>query len=98
MEHIWHLTTADDASDNFATDVDQSSTDDIFSGFAPLGAHTDTSQRKSVPDSLRTPFFGPIGQSALAKLAVLDAAKTPNLPEILIGSGMEPQCLFAGEF
>ncbi|RLJ60417.1 uncharacterized protein DUF4123 [Litoreibacter meonggei] len=97
MEDIWQLSAASDASADRTANVDQTGTVDVISDLAPLDAQTDTTQRKSVPDALRAQLFGPIGQGSPATFAILDAAKIPNLPEILASTELEHQCLFTGD-
>lgn len=97
MEDIWQLTAASEASTHTNADAPQAGTLDLIEDLVPLDAQSDTSERKSVPDALHASLFGPIGAATPGSFAILDAAKIPDFPEILTGSGLEHQCLFIGD-
>jgi hypothetical protein len=61
----------------------------------PLRSAMHATDEKTVPDALREALFG--GPDTLKTYAILDAARMPNLPERLEGSGLEHRCLFTGE-
>ncbi|MEP4929489.1 MAG: hypothetical protein ABJT31_17080, partial [Hyphomicrobiales bacterium] len=52
---------------------------------------------KTVPDALYEPLFGQPDDTPLHTYAILDAAKFPNLPELLEVSGLVHRCLFKGD-
>lgn len=60
---------------------------------SPLGSQLGIVSKKTVPDALRNILFG---QPELTTCAVVDAAKIPNLPEVLENSDLEHRCLFKG--
>ncbi|WP_339108020.1 DUF4123 domain-containing protein [Thioclava sp. GXIMD4216] len=76
----------------------------------PLDSQFGTLPKKTVPDVLYEPFFGQSDPTEaeiekfgsldavpqLKTYAILDAAKVPNLPEILEQSGLAYRCLFKG--
>lgn len=62
----------------------------------PLDRQADVTKRLSVPPILREALFGDINEAPASTFAILDAAKIPNLPEILETSGLEYACLYQG--
>ncbi|QUJ78127.1 DUF4123 domain-containing protein [Sulfitobacter albidus] len=79
-------------------------------GITPLAANAPLSGRVCAPDALMAPLFdqpkplpaetGEIGGDSVPPLgtfAVLDAARIPDLPELLETSGLPHLCLFTGE-
>ncbi|TDT75043.1 uncharacterized protein DUF4123 [Litoreibacter halocynthiae] len=96
MEDIWQLGAASGASDQHAAATEPSGMVDLISDLEPLDAQTEETDRKSVPDTLAAPLFGVVGDVEMSTFAILDAAKITDLPEILIGSGLDHQCLFVG--
>lgn len=62
-------------------------------GVAPLDAQFGADEKQTVPDRLRPVLFPGDGMSTYA---ILDAAKVPNLPEMLETSGLMHRCLFTG--
>ncbi|SFR55642.1 DUF4123 domain-containing protein [Litoreibacter janthinus] len=97
MEDIWLLNGASDATAHSDHPTNPAGTVDLIAELTPLDAQTDTTERKAVPDPLFASLFGPIGDAVPATFAILDAAKLPDLPELLLGSGLEHQCLFSGD-
>ncbi|MBL3611001.1 DUF4123 domain-containing protein [Rhodovulum sulfidophilum] len=83
---------------------------EVIAGVEPLDGQFGVLAPKSVPDKLHTPLFGQpepnpaeialgvdiSAAPSLGTFAVLDAARLPNLPEILSASGLEYACLFKG--
>ncbi|WP_298258898.1 DUF4123 domain-containing protein [uncultured Litoreibacter sp.] len=84
---------------------------EVIEDVEPLDAQFGVMSPKIVPDALRGPLFGqprPANAdlqqaesdkpSGLPKqtYAILDAAKVPGLPELLLASGLEHRCLFVG--
>lgn len=84
---------------------------ELIDDIAPLGTQFGVFPKKSVPDLLHHLLFGQPeptdpeirvvgGDAALVPqmqtYAILDAAKVPNLPELLKESGLEHRCLFKG--
>jgi len=67
-------------------------------GVEPLDEQFGVDVPKTIPDALYEPLFGqPDGSSTpLQTYAILDAAKVPNLPELLEASELEHRCLFKG--
>ena len=59
----------------------------------PLDAQFAADDPVIVPEELQEVFFG---TSGLSTFAILDAAKIPNLPELLDQSELEHRCLFKG--
>lgn len=59
----------------------------------PLGDQFGADPKKTVPDKLHGALFDEL----LETYAILDAAKVPNLPELLEASGLEYKCLFKGK-
>lgn len=90
---MWQLVTAVDTS----ADQPTSTTVELIADLAPLDAQLDIIERKCVPDTLHASLFGPLGDKTPACFAILDAAKIHDLPELLIGSGLEHKCLFTGD-
>lgn len=70
---------------------------DTIDGVAPLDAQLGVAELKTVPDALYEPLFGQPTDVALHTYAILDAAKVPNLPELLEVSGLAHRCLFKGD-
>lgn len=97
MEDIWQLHAASDASTQHDTPLDKSGKTEIIVDLAPLDAQTDTTEPDTTPTALTPALFGPIGDATPATFAIFDAAKFPNLPELLPNSGLEHQCLFTGD-
>lgn len=67
---------------------------------APLDAQLGIFPKKTVPDSLYQAIFGQPDLTVLQPLltyAVLDAAKIPNLPELLAASQLPHRCLLQGQ-
>lgn len=62
----------------------------------PLDTQLGVVELKTVPDALREPLFGQLSDVPLHTYAILDAAKVPNLPELLEASGLVHKCLFKG--
>lgn len=69
---------------------------DTIDGVEPLDAQLGVAALKTVPDALYQSLFGQPSAVALHTYAILDAAKVPNLPEVLETSGLEHRCLFKG--
>lgn len=84
---------------------------EIIQGIEPLGAQFSVDTPKSVPEGVHEPLFGQVDPTQfeleqvggdlvkvplLQTYAILDAAKIPGLPELLIASGLEHRCLFQG--
>ena len=67
---------------------------DTIDGVEPLDAQLGVVELKTVPDALYEPLFGQPSDTPLHTYAILDAAKVPNLPELLEVSGLEHRCLF----
>ncbi len=81
----------------------------VFEGIGPLGPQLGVFPKKAVPDAILDALFvqaeatetGEAGGNgaaipAMQTYAILDAAKIPNLPELLERSGLEHRCLFKG--
>ena len=66
-------------------------------GVEPLDAQLGVAEVKTVPDALYEPLFGQPTDTPLHTYAILDAAKVPNLPELLEVSGLAHRCLFKGD-
>ena len=60
----------------------------------PFDAQLHAAQKLCVPEALAAPLFP---AAPFATYAILDAAKVPNLPEMLETSGLPHRCLFTGE-
>lgn len=79
-------------------------------GVVPLDDQFGVAEPKTVPNVLYEALFGQSERDAaeicaegdasatpsLGTFAILDAAKVPNLPEMLLASGLEHACLFKG--
>lgn len=65
-------------------------------GVEPLDAQLGVVDLKTVPDALYESLFGRPCDTALHTYVILDAAKVPNLPELLEVSGLTHHCLFKG--
>ena len=64
---------------------------------APLDAQICVTSKLSVPPFLRPAIFGQVdADKNLATYAILDAARIPNLPEILAQGTARHECLFKG--
>lgn len=72
----------------------------------PLDEQRGVDSKQSIPIQLEDSFFGQAGAFegdntvktlTLETYAILDAAKVPNLPELLEASGLEYKCLFKGK-
>lgn len=66
----------------------------------PLDAQFGVLPKRCVPTELREPLFSSGTGSADAEIycyAIIDAAKYPNLPDLLIQSGLEHRCLLKGD-
>ena len=64
---------------------------------APLDAQICVTSKLSVPPFLRPAIFGQVdADKILATYAILDAARIPNLPEILAQGTARHECLFKG--
>ncbi|MEP3892387.1 MAG: DUF4123 domain-containing protein [Litorimonas sp.] len=63
----------------------------------PLDEQFGVAVLKTVPDALYEPLFGQPDDTPLHTYAILDAAKFPNLPELLEVSGLVHRCLFKGD-
>ena len=85
---------------------------EIIEGIEPLDEQFGVADPKTVPDALYGPLFRqpeptedelvqagglPTKVPPLHTYAILDAAKVPDLPELLAASGLENRCLFKGE-
>ena len=70
---------------------------DTIEGVEPLDAQLGVVELKTVPDAIYEPLFGQPSDAPLHTYAILDAAKVPNLPELLEVSGLEHRCLFKGD-
>lgn len=70
---------------------------ETIDGVEPLDAQLGVTEFKTVPDALYEPLFGQPDDTNLHTYAILDAAKVPNLPELLEVSGLEHRCLFKGD-
>ena len=70
---------------------------DTIDGVEPLDAQLGVADLKTVPDALYEPLFGQPSDALLHTYAILDAAKVPNLPELLETSGLKHRCLFKGD-
>ncbi len=68
----------------------------ITAGVEPLGIQNSVSHLKTVPDALQGPLFRQPENGTLHTYAIIDAAKVPNLPELLENSGLNHRCLFKG--
>lgn len=81
----------------------------VFEGIGPLGPQLGVFPKKAVPDAILDALFGQAKSTetgeaggngaaipATQTYAILDAAKVPNLPELLERSGLEHRCLFKG--
>lgn len=66
-------------------------------GVEPLDAQLGIIELKTVPDALHEPLFGQHSGVPLHTYAILDAAKVPNLPELLNASGLIHKCFFKGD-
>ena len=60
----------------------------------PLDAQLHVARKLCVPEPLAAP---PFPGAPFATHAILDAAKVPNLPEMIGTSGLPHRCLFSGE-
>lgn len=84
----------------------------VVKNVEPLDEQFGLDALKIVPDSLYESLFGQVNPTQmeieqargdLAKVpnlqtyAILDAAKIPGLPELLVASGLDFQCLFQGD-
>lgn len=84
----------------------------IIEDVEPLDAQIGVSPKKTAPDALHDALFGqpepteleiaavggdPSAVPAMQTYAILDAARTVNLPEMLEQSGLEHRCLFKGK-
>lgn len=69
---------------------------DTIDGAEPLDMQFGVAVLKTVPDALYEPLFGQPADTPLHTYAILDAAKAPNLPELLEASGLAHRCLFKG--
>ena len=56
---------------------------DTIEGVEPLDAQLGVAELKTVPDALYEPLFGQPSDARSHTYAILDAAKVPNLPELL---------------
>jgi len=97
MEDIWQLGAASETSGQHADSVELVGKVGLIADLVPLDGQLDETERNSVPDTLAETLFGPVEKTESATFAILDAAKIPDLPEILMGSGLEHQCLFIGD-
>lgn len=97
MEDIWQLGAASEDSSQAKDGTELAGTLGLIKDLEPLDAQSDKTIRKSVPDALFGTLFDLVEGEELSTFAILDAAKIPDLPEILIGSGLEHQCLFIGD-
>lgn len=70
-----------------------------FHGVHPLDAQLGVWPKKTVPDVLRDPLFGAgrPGALPLNSFALLDAARAPDLVELLSNSTLDWCCLFTGK-
>lgn len=72
-------------------------------GVVPLDKQFGVAKALTVPEALYDALFSPVEQTNADDVAphytyaVLDAAKIPNLPELLDASGLKHRCLFKGE-
>ncbi|WP_208348651.1 DUF4123 domain-containing protein [Pseudaestuariivita rosea] len=81
---------------------------ETIDGVEPLDDQFGVDPKKTVPDALYDSLFGQptptaaefqavSGGRLLHTYAILDAAKVPNLPELLASSDLEHSCLFKGQ-
>lgn len=72
---------------------------ELIQDIIPLDAQVGVLPKKTVPDALHQAMFGqePTAAQLEHTYAILDAAKVPNLLEMLEDSGLEYRCLFTGE-
>lgn len=97
----WML-APDGDSHPFAEPVSHPLRFNTFGGITPLDTQSTVFPKLTVPDALWAALFGEVQNAAEATApfhtyAVLDAAKLPNLPELLEDSGLQFRCLFKGE-
>ncbi|NSX55260.1 DUF4123 domain-containing protein [Parasulfitobacter algicola] len=70
----------------------------MIEGLEPLDDQFGLYPPKTVPDALHEPLFGQTDPDTRCHTyAILDAAKVPNLPELLSTSELEHRCLFNGQ-
>lgn len=93
MEDIWTQKPGE-ASQEVVEDIGDIK---VLEGISPLDGQTDVTERLCVPPDLREVLFGPLNGAQPATYAILDAAKIPNLPELLDASDLEHACLFQGD-
>jgi len=70
---------------------------DKIEGVKPLGSQFGVTEPETVPNILYNSLFGQAGATTLHTYVILDAAKFPDLPELLENSGLPHLCLFKGD-